>query len=81
MQSNGPQARQEGRAADGEGGVMGDVALGEMRQESACCPGRKEKFAKGLDLNQTLGDILKKKIGGRMESAPAKSVKPRIAAA
>lgn len=52
------------------GGVMGDVALGEMRQESACCPGRKEKFAKDLDLNQALGDILKKKSGGRTESAP-----------
>lgn len=49
---------------------MGDVALGEMRQESACCPGCKEKFAKDLDLNQALGYILKKKIGGRMESAP-----------
>lgn len=49
---------------------MGDVALGEMRQESACCPGREEKFAKDLDLNQALGYILKKKIGGRTESAP-----------
>ena len=49
---------------------MGDAALGEMRQESARCPGREEKFAKDLDLNQALGYILKKKTGGRMESAP-----------
>ena len=49
---------------------MGEVALGEMRQESACCPGRKGKFAKDLDLNQALGYIFKKKSGGQMESAP-----------
>lgn len=63
------------------GGVMGDVALGEMRQESACCPGRKEKFAKDLDLNQALGYILKKKSAGGRKARRAKSVKPRIAAA
>lgn len=29
-------------------GVMGDVALGETRQESACRPGRKENLQKTL---------------------------------
>ena len=52
---------------------MGEVALGEMRQESACCPGREGKFAKDLDLNQALGDILKKS-GGRMENVPSQKV-------
>ena len=51
---------------------MGDVALGEMRQESACCPGRKEKFAKDLDLNQALGYILKKKSAGGWKARRAK---------
>ena len=48
-------------------------ARGKQR-ERLLPPGCEEKFAKDLDLNQALGYILKKKIGGRMENAPSPKV-------
>ena len=48
-------------------------ARGKAKRGPAA-PGREGKFAKDLDLNQALGYILKKKIGGRMENMPSQKV-------